>query len=247
MVSCVSVNTLMPTELASNSREWINSGWRAVEAQHKVATMGLVHGSLDAQSVLEEILEEAKPLLPPNAEGLHWLLSTPFRYAPLPGGSRFRRRQDTGLFYGAEERETACAESGYWRLRFWTDSAFLSGRPKAVQLTLFEFHGATVHAIDLSLPPLVAQRDRWMHPTDYSHTQALADAARQAGLEVIRYESVRNPGGRCLAILSPDVFRAVQEPYRHQQQSWTLHINPPHQIVWQRDLGLESWTFEYPI
>ena len=209
--------------------------------------MALVRGSRHDQAILEEILEEAKPLLPPSAEGLHWLLSTPFRYAPLPGGSRFRRRQDPGIFYGAEERETACAESGYWRLRFWTASEFLSCRPKAVPVTLFEFYGRTVRAMDLTQPPLVGQRHLWTHPTDYTPTQALADTARRTGLEMIRYESVRSPGGICLAILSPAVFRAVREPFRHEQQSWMLHINPPHQIVWQRDLSGETWTFDFPM
>jgi hypothetical protein len=231
------VNTWTPTALASNSRNWAGSGWRAVEAQHQVATMGLTHGNLANQALLEIILEEAKPQLPSDAADLHWLLSTPFRYRPLPGGSRFRRRQDKGVFYGAEDRETACAESGYWRLLFWTESEFLRDQTKSVPITLFEFWAATPSALDLTQPPLVEDRAAW--------TQSLADTARQGGVEAIRYESVRNPGGNCLALLSPEVFRAVPEPYRNNQQGWTLLINPPYQIVWQRDLARESWTFEF--
>jgi hypothetical protein len=208
--------------------------------------MGLAHGSVADQAVLEEILEEAKPCLSATTENLHWLLATPFRYAPLAGGSRFRRWQDAGVFYGAEERETACAEAGYWRLRFWLDSEFLSTRPKAVPLTLFEFHGTTHRAIDLSQPPFAKQRALWTHPADYTHTQALAESARQAGIELIRYESVRNAEGTCVAILSPDVFRRTRKPYRNQQQNWTLHLNPPRQVVWQRDLADEKWAFTFP-
>lgn len=241
----MSVNTWTPTALASEFVGWQGSGWRAVEAQHKVATMGLVHGDVGAQIVLEDILEEVKPVLPPDVEGLHWLLATPFRYRPLPGGSRFRRREDPGVFYGAEERETACAEAGYWRLRFWNESAFLGQQPKSIPVTLFEFRAATRCALDLTLPPLVKDRARWTHPDDYSATQGLANAARQANAEALRYESVRRPGGRCLAILSPGVFRSVAEPFASNQQSWSLLINPPHQLVWQRELSQECQTFDF--
>ncbi|MCC4114971.1 RES family NAD+ phosphorylase [Aromatoleum toluclasticum] len=241
----MSANTWTPTALASEVQPWSGSGWRAVEAQHKVATMALVGGDLVHQAVLEDILEEAKPQLPEATTGLHWLLATPFRYWPLPGGSRFRRRHDPGVFYGAEERQTACAESSYWRLRFWTDSEFLQGQSKSVSITLFEFFAATSQALDLSTPALVEDRAAWMHPSDYSATQQLAEAARKADVEAIRYESVRNPGSYCLALLTPDVFKAVADPYRNTQQSWMLLINPPHRVVWQRELSGENWLFEF--
>ena len=207
--------------------------------------MGLVHGNVGAQAVLEDILEGIKPVLPPEVKGLHWLLATPFRYWPLPGGSRFRRREDPGVFYGAEERETACAEAGYWRLKFWNESTFLSQQPKSIPVTLFEFHAATQRALDLSRPPLVEDRTLWMLPDDYTSTQALADNARQASAEVLRYESVRRLNGRCLAILSPVAFRSVAEPLSNNQQSWSLLINPPRQLVWQRELSQECWTFDF--
>ena len=90
-------NTSMPTALPSEARTWTGSGWRAVEAQHRNATLGLVHGHLSNQALLEDIVEEVKPVLPAEATGLHFLLSTPFRYrAPPPSGSRFRGRLDPG-------------------------------------------------------------------------------------------------------------------------------------------------------
>lgn len=241
----MSANTLTPTVLASNARPWQVSGWRAVEAQHQVATMGLVQGDLQKQLLLEDILEVSKPSIPPLADGLHWLLATPFRCSPLAQGSRFRRRLALGVFYGAEERETACAELGYWRLRFWSDSTFLRKQPCLMQITLFEFHAAVALGLDLTLPPLAEQRAAWTHPSDYSATQSLADAAREANIEAIRYESVRNAGGRCLALLSPEVFRREPEPYRGNQQGWTLLLNLPHQAIWQRDLSAQCWVFDF--
>jgi hypothetical protein len=243
----VPANTWTPIALASEARPWQGSGWRAVEAQHKVSTMSLVHGSLADQALLEDILEEVKPPIPDEAQGLHWLLFTPFRYYPLPGGSRFRRRDDPGVFYGAEDRKTACAESGYWRLRMWMDSEGLSGKQKAVPLTLFEFHGSSERSIDLSLPPLVDSSGVWTKPDDYTGTQQLAESAREAEVEVIRYQSVRNHGGYCLALMSPKVFKAVPEPYQNNQQAWTLFIEPPNLIVWQRDMNGETWSFHFAV
>lgn len=233
----------MATGHASNAQAWSGSGWRAVEAQHQVATMGLVAGSLPKQALLEAILDESKPLLPENAQGLHWLLSTPFRYWPLPGGSRFRRREDPGVFYGAVEREVACAECGYWRYRFWMDSEFLQDKTKSVDITLFEFHAQAGSSIDLRKPPYVQDRQVWRDPASYTATQALADEVRQEAIGVIHYESARLEGGHCLAIMTPEAFKQVAEPYRENIQNWMLTIVPGTGVVWQRNLSVEKYDF----
>jgi hypothetical protein len=237
--------TWTPTALASEARPWQGSGWRAVEAQHQVASMRLVGGNLADQALLESVLDEAKPPLPDELAGLHWLLGTPFRYRPLATGSRFRRPEDPGVFYGAEDRRTACAEAGYWRLRFWMDSAGLTGRPASLELTLFEFHGASPRAVDLTRPPLAADRLLWTDRNDYRATQELAAQARAAAIGLLRYESARHPPGFCLAVLTPAVFHAQPEPYRHQQQTWHLWLTPPHDVVWQRHLDRETFSFHF--
>ena len=237
--------TWTPTALASEVRAWQGSGWRAVEAQHQVASMRLVRGNLADQAVLESILDEAKPAVPDELQGLHWLLSTPFRYRPLATGSRFRRREDPGVFYGAEDRQTACAEAGYWRLRFWLDSAGLADQPAALELTLFEFHGAAPRALDLTREPLNIDRARWTDRNDYQATQALAAEARAAVIGLLRYESARHPAGCCLAVLTPAVFRAVAEPYRRNQQTWHLWLKPPRDVIWQRQLDRENFSFSF--
>ncbi len=237
--------TWTPTALASEARAWQGSGWRAVEAQHQIASMRLAGGQLRDQALLEEILEDAKPPLPNGLTGLHWLLATPFRYRPAAQGSRFRRLDDPGVFYGAEDRQTACAEAGYWRLRFWLDSEGLRGRSATLELTLFEFHGAASCALDLTRPPFAADHAVWTHPDDYPGTQALAGLARDAAISLLRYESARWPAGFCLAVLTPAVFRAVAEPYRRQQQTWHLLLSPPHDVVWQRQLERESFSFRF--
>jgi hypothetical protein len=90
---------------------------------------------------------------------------------PPPGGSRFRRRTDPGVFCRAEERKTACAECGYRRLRFWLDSAGLSARYATVELTPFEFAAAD-NAIDLSRPPLSSDRGTRIRNQKFGRTPA---------------------------------------------------------------------------
>ena len=83
---------------------------RMVESQEQIATLSLVD-DLAEQAVLEDLLERAKPPLPVGTDGLHYLLATPFRYPPLRHGSRFGRRFEPGLFYGARRLPTLLAEA----------------------------------------------------------------------------------------------------------------------------------------
>jgi hypothetical protein len=212
--------------------------WRAVEAQHRVSTMILVK-TLDEQFLLEQILESSKPALPEDFSHLHWLLFTPFRYPPLPNGSRFRGPSDPGVFYGADVQRTACAELGYWRWRFLMDSELDAIDP--LQQTLFKvaLKGKT---IDLRFPPYVEQKERWMHPTDYAHCREVAYQARENHVEIIRYESVRDPEyGACAAVLSHIAF-AKHAPI--QTQTWNLSVTRTH-ITWQEDSIFNGDAFEF--
>lgn len=239
------MNIWTPTALASEARRWAGSGWRAVEAQHQVATLRLARGNLDDQRLLEDILDTAKPPAASAAGDLHWLLATPFRYRPPVGGSRFRGRFDPGVFYGAQDRPTACAEAGYWRLRFFLDSVGLAGQSATVPLTLFEFHAATDRALDLTTVAFADTRAALAHPADYTASQMLAGQARGVGIDLIRYGSARLQDGVCLALLTPEPFRQVAEPYRNDHQTWQLTLLPPARVVWERELHAERWEFLY--
>ena len=76
------------------------------------------------QEVLEDLIDASKPSVPPERQGLHYLLATPFRYgAAYPAGSRFRRAGLTeGVFYSSETPETAIAEMAFYRLLFFAES-----------------------------------------------------------------------------------------------------------------------------
>jgi len=161
--------------------------------------------SLEEQAALEVVLEESKSPLPPAVRKLHYLLATPFRYRPH-NGSRFRSPLEAGVWYGAEALRTALAEKSYWRLRFLLDSP---GTPdlKPVPHTAFQAAVRSTAALDLTRGPFTRDRAVWTHRSSYAGTQALAVTARAAQVEIIRYESVRDPQhAACAAVLSPAAF-----------------------------------------
>ena len=232
--------TWTPRAVASEAARCRLEPWRAVEAQHIASTRRLVDSN-EEQAVLEELLDESKPKVPASIAGLDYLLATPFRYPPWIRGSRFRTTADAGVFYAAEERRTACAELGYWRWRFVTDSAGLAKLGLGpVAHTVFQIKVAA-SAIDLRQPPLSRDAKKWTDPNNYAATQALAAVVRQTPLSVIRYESVRDPAkGGCAAILEPNAF-ANQKPLAYQ--TWFLTVTPTAS-AWQRD-G-EKFEFIWP-
>lgn len=212
------MTTWTPPALASEARRVALELelWRVVEAQHAASTMRLVD-SLRDQAILERLLEASKPPFPDDTERLHYLLATPFRYRAR-AGSRFRAPFEAGVWYGAEVLRTALAEKSFWQRRFLIDSP---GTPdlKPVAHTAFRASIGAL-ALDLRLPPLVRDRLAWTHRTDYSATQALAKQAREAAVEVIRYESVRDPErGGCAAVLVPTAF---SRPKPRAEETWLI-------------------------
>lgn len=232
----MSCTTWTPLAVSSETRPWAASAWRIVEAQHIAATMKIVDDA-DEQDLLESLLEGSKPPHPQAAGELDYLLSTPFRYDPLRGGSRFRGVTDPGVFYGAQSVRTACAELGYWRWKFLKDAVDLD-RLEPVAHTAFRAEIATT-VVDLRNPPFNADPSLWTHPANYSATQAFAKVARAVEVGGIVYQSVRDPEPSwCVAVLTPQAF-ASHKPDR-LMQTWWIAVQQDT-IVWRREH--ESFNF----
>lgn len=192
--------------------------WRGVEAQHRVATMRLVDNLVE-QELLERLIEDSKPPLPPECAGLHYLLATPFRYAS-PIASRYRQPDAPGVWYGAEEAETVAAELAYWRWKFLVESDGLRAEQLVTEHTFFQaqFRGLE---LDLTAQPWAGLRKLLRDGADYSVCHALADAVRERpapAIAAVHYESARREGGLCEAVL---VARSLSLPSLHLQQTWT--------------------------
>ena len=163
--------------------------------------------SLEEQAALEAILEESKPPLPAGGAAA----ALPARHAlSLPPAARLalsRRARGRASGTAPKSLRTALAEKSYWRLRFLLDSP---GTPdlKAVPHTAFRAavrsrRGARSHARAVR-----ARARRLDHRARATQgTQAFAAAARAAQIEIIRYESVRDPQhAACAAVLDPAAF-----------------------------------------
>ena len=226
----MSFSTWMPPVVSSESRDWRGSIWRMVEAQHIASTMKIVDDSAE-QDILESLLETSKPLLPKEVGQLDYLLAAPFRYVPLRPGSRFRSVTDPGVFYGAATVHAACAELGYWRWKFLKDAIDLD-KLEPVAHTAFQAQIAAL-ALDLREPPLNKDAALWMHPTDYTATQALAREAREANAGAIIYQSVRDPeSGWCMAVLTPNAFSSNKP--NPLMQTWWIAVHQ-EEVIWRRD------------
>ena len=213
-----------------------------VEAQHIVSTMALVD-TLEEQALLEQILDDSKPAVPVECRHLHYLLFTPFRYAALyPAGSRFRRPGMTpGVFYASQLPTTAVAELAFRRLLFFAESPSTPWPANAAQYTCFQIAYSGRTGIDLTRSPFARDASKWTAPVDYRHCHALADAARDAHVDVIRYQSARASGVN-IALLS---CKAFAEPAPLEPHTWRLHFGaigvraigdlPEHRLAFDRD------------
>ncbi len=181
---------------------------RLVESQEQIATLGYVD-TLDEQALLEQMLDEAKPVSQPDCEALHYLLKTPFRYPPLKWGSRFGGVHERSLFYGGLTLGAVLAESAFYRFVFWHS---MNGAPVKDRIrsehTLFSVRYQTDKGIQLQAPPFDQYLKELAHPVDYRASQAMGTAMRAAGVLAFEYCSARDPEhGLCAALFSPDVFR----------------------------------------
>jgi RES domain len=176
-----------------------------VESQSRSSTRALVD-SLDDHALLEEMLDASKPGAPEGAAGLHYLLWTPFRYRPLPHGSRFGTRTEGGLWYGSEGLETAFAEFAYYQFYF-LDGPTEDLSPLKRRLSVFQAQLRTERGVDLTRAPFLAFRPTLSSKSEYQASQALGTAMREDGVQACRYHSARDVhGGKNVVAFTPLAF-----------------------------------------
>lgn len=215
---------------------------RVVESQEQIATLSLVD-NLEEQAVLESLLEAVKPAGAP--QGLHYLLSSPFRYPPLAWGSRFGRRHEPSLFYGSLNIETALVECAFYRLVFLEGMAEPFSRAVVSQHTSFRVRGHGQRGVNLALHPFCEHEPLLRSPVDYSGTQALGTDMRAAEVQLVVYLSARDqrPNALNVGIFSPDVLKASQPGHF---QNWTCYAtrDSVRYVAAPGVKGRESFSFE---
>jgi RES domain len=220
----MSSTTWTPDALSSNARHASGRCWRLVEAQHQVSTAKLTD-NLEEQQRLETLLEESKPAVPAECRHLNYLLYTPFRYgAAYPRGSRFRRAGFTlGVFYASELPRTAATEMAFYRLLFFAESPRSPWPANPGEYTGFAVDYATARSINLGAPTFDATPAVWVHPTEYEECQKIADACRSDDIDVIKYQSARDPViATNIAILRCRAFTSSNPVDR---QTWRIQVS----------------------
>ncbi|MGY2736542.1 RES family NAD+ phosphorylase [Sphingomonas sp. UYP23] len=233
---------MVPT--TADLRHYAAKVWRLVEAQHRISTNRLA-ANVDDQSLLEQLIDDVKPVMPVAARGLHYLLGTPFRYG-YAKASRFRRAGERpGIFYASEHVATAVAETAYWRLLFFSRSPGFVPPTTVVEHSAFTVPVAVDRALDLSAPPLNAEADRWTDPTDYAPCQALAAQARGIDAQAIRYHSVRDTEHRTnLALLDPSGFSASVPTI---EQTWHFRFEAGKLTAFAPFPSRDLYRFDYAL
>jgi hypothetical protein len=218
----MSSNTWTRDALWSDARPASGRCWRLVEAQHRVSTAKITD-SLREQERLEALIDAVKPAVPPECRHLHYLLFTPFRYAAYPRGSRFRRAGFTpGVFYASELARTAATEMAFHRLLFFAESPGTPWPANPGEYTAFAADYAAGRSIDLRTPPFDTAAAAWTHPTDYEPCQTFAETCRAAEIDVIRYQSARDPNRAAnIALLH---CRAFAGPDAVEHQTWRIQV-----------------------
>lgn len=198
---------------------------RLVESQEQVATNQLV-SSLERQAVLEDLLEQTKPPLPPGTAGLHYLLATPFRYPPLQWGSRFGTRAEASLFYGSLTTSTVLWEAAFYRFVFWHGMTTPPSSKLDTQHTLFGAAYQTAQGLRIQDAPFNEHRVTLTAPADYRESQALGRKMREMGVQAFEFVSARNPGqGLNVALFTPDAFA---KPNPEFQEAWLGEVDGSH-------------------
>jgi hypothetical protein len=86
--------------------------------------------------------------------------------------------------------------------------------------------------VDLTEAPFKRARLEWTDPVSYAASQRFAHVARQANVDAIRYESVRDPEhGGAVAVMRPACFKP-RKPW--DQRIWLLTVRPDA-AIWQRE------------
>jgi hypothetical protein len=128
---------------------------------------------------------------------------------PRPDGARFSG-SERGAWYAARTVDTALAESVFHRTREIEEVGHFDAR---MQMRLYHADFATTfHDV----------RGGWaeLHdPDSYVHSQQVGRTLLQAGSNGIMYDSVRHPGGTCLACFRPRLVRRVRVS-AHYEYRW---------------------------
>ena len=218
------------------------AAWRGILTEYFAASLKLVDDA-DELQVLEQLLESNTPTLHSNQEDKHAQVLAPFNFRPKHA-SRFRKADRSGFWYGASTLEASQSEVAYWRMVFIRDSAGLLQNELVTDHSFFQIDVAG-RGIDLTTQPWSEHRKVWRNPTDYTATQALAEAAEAEHIEWMQYESVRAPQAALAVVFTPNALHGTTQEVNASLQEWTCKTNRDRVVFVNRSSGaVIAWTID---
>lgn len=128
-----------------------------------------------------------------------------------PNGGRFTD-STYGAFYGGLTIDTAIAETKYHREEFL--SATEAGRPIDIDMRVYLARlSGDLHDAREGVPPSIYD------PDDYGASQVFGRRLRSEGSNGIIFNSVRDPGGTCVAVFRPSLLSNCRQE-RHLTYHW---------------------------
>lgn len=218
--------------------------YRMVENQEEVATT-LITSNSEEQSILEDLLEQTKPVQTSELEKRHYLIKTPFRYPPLNYGSRFGSILEPSLFYGATDKQTVLAEVAYYRFRFLADvedSQALTKFNLQSNHSIFYVNTHSERAVQLTQSPFKEFKQQISAPDSFATSQKLSRLMREDGIELFSYYSARNSIGINGAAFT---HKAIKSKTPKDLESW-LCLTQNKRIVFHQieTRQMKEFTFD---
>lgn len=167
--------------------------YRMAESQEQKATNAIVD-DLEQQDLLEVMLEETKPKGIVKVDTrFDYLLYTPFRYAPLPWGSRFGSTLEDSIFYASKSMDTLMLESAYYRFVYAKGLKTPHKEKIKTEHTVFSIEYKTDYGLKLQSDPFLQYSDILIDPSNYLETQSLGGHMKECGVSGFEYISARDP------------------------------------------------------
>lgn len=124
--------------------------------------------------------------------------------------TRFTDNSQYGVYYGANDLDTAFAETIHHREKFYG-----STKEPDTDITMRDY----ISKVAFELHDITSVEFSFLHGEDYLPSQAFAKKMRKDDSNGLVYNSVRNDGGQCVAIFKP---KAVTIPIQgsHYTYKW---------------------------
>ncbi len=218
--------------------------YRMVENQEEIATT-LITANSDEQTILEDLLEQNKPVQSEPVSQRHYLIKTPFRYPPLRQGSRFGAHWEPSLFYGATKKQTVLAEAAFYRFLFLADIEnpdALTKHNLQSSHSVFYISAHSEKSIQLTQPPFLAHKNEISAADSFIVSQQLGKDMREAGVELFSFYSARLPGAINGAAF---VHSAIKSNHPKEIEHWQC-LTQSQRVVFHNaeSKNMQEFTFD---